>query len=107
VKGGPISNDATLTDADQIDAKRIVHKIITTGINKLGVPLDKVSKDFLETMDNADLIISKGQSNYETLLPYVNKEEHKPVWFLLRGKCGFIAESLGATLGSYISKYFK
>jgi uncharacterized protein with ATP-grasp and redox domains len=107
VKGGPISNDATLIDAQEVGADRIVSNIITTGASKLGVPMKEVSQPFLQTMQKADLIISKGQSNYESLLPYVNEKNHRPVWFLLRGKCGFIAESLEAQLGSYISKYYK
>ncbi len=48
--------------------------------------------------NNADLIIAKGQGNYETL-----SEEKRPIAFLLKVKCPVIARDIGQELGSLSS----
>ncbi|MBD3366866.1 MAG: DUF89 family protein, partial [Candidatus Eisenbacteria bacterium] len=49
---------------------------------------------FRDLFDRADLVIAKGQGNYETLSG-VSRE----VVFLLRVKCPVIARDIGATVG--------
>jgi uncharacterized protein with ATP-grasp and redox domains len=49
--------------------------------------------------NDADIIISKGQGNYETL-----DAEDKLIYFLLKVKCPIIARNLGAHLGDLILK---
>ncbi len=106
VKGSPVSNDATMADVQAFGGENIANEVITTGVGKLGAPLDQVSELFLQKLHQADLIIAKGQSNYETLLPYVNQQKHKPVWCLLKAKCQFIADSLRTSLGTYVAKLY-
>jgi uncharacterized protein with ATP-grasp and redox domains len=50
----------------------------------------------------ADLIISKGQGNYEGL-----SEEARPVFFLLKAKCSVIAHDVGVRQGSIVLKKAK
>ena len=47
--------------------------------------------------NDADIIISKGQGNYETL-----DTEDKLIYFLLKVKCPIIARNLGAQLGDLV-----
>jgi hypothetical protein len=45
----------------------------------------------------ADMIISKGQGNFEAL-----SEEKKPIFFMLRAKCSVVAKDIGCSLGDII-----
>lgn len=81
VRGGPSLNDSTFDDAIMVGMDKIV-KVITTGVDLPGAYLPKCSREFNETYNRSDLIISKGQGNYEALL-----EENKNIFFLLKIKC--------------------
>ena len=93
VKSGPILNDATLEDAEQIGLEEIA-EVITTGNDHIGINLDESSEEFLRCLREADLIIAKGQGYYESM----TEVEHllsKPIVYVLRAKCTLVAESLG------------
>ena len=85
VKDKPISNDATLSDAKQVNLTKLV-KVITTGSNSLGVDFNEVSKEFLEEFNKSTFIIAKGQSNYECFTWFKN-HINKPIFLLLRTIC--------------------
>jgi len=72
VKDKPISNDATLEDAQQVKLTKLI-KVITTGSSSLGVNFNNVSKEFLEEFNKSTFIIAKGQSNYECFTWFKNK----------------------------------
>lgn len=82
-------NDATREDAVEVGMDEVA-RVITTGSNVCGVPPDSVSDEFKEAFANADLIISKGQGNFETL-----NETDANIFFILRAKCEDVAEELG------------
>jgi len=93
VRGEPILNDLTPREikASELDIVPYVH----TGDMTPGVSMRHSSKEFLDEMRSADLVIAKGQGNYETLNEY-----NKPIFFLLRIKCQIIADLIGnAKLG--------
>lgn len=80
-RGGAIINDATREDALSIGLDRY-GKVITNGIVCPGSPVEICSDEFKDAFDNADLIISKGQGNFETL-----SESTRDILFLLTVKC--------------------
>jgi len=96
VKGSPVINDATIEDANVIGLSRIV-EVIDNGSDGPGTILDTCSRNFLDRFEKADLIIAKGQGNYETLSG-VNKN----IFFLLKAKCPVIAEDVGSSVGEMI-----
>ncbi|MBA7553976.1 hypothetical protein ES705_46584 [subsurface metagenome] len=51
----------------------------------------------MELYQEAELIISKGQGNYESL-----SEEDKSIFFLFRAKCPVIAKDVGCKVGDMI-----
>jgi len=59
VKTGPILNDATMEDAEQVGLKEVA-EIITSGNDHIGLNLNESSKEFLNHINDADLIIAKG-----------------------------------------------
>ncbi len=102
VKGGPISNDATLADAEEVSMFDYA-KVITTGTDHLGISLDESSDEFLSEFESSDVIIAKGQSNLETIL-YEAGRIRKLVAFVLRAKCRPIARVLGVEVGDNVLK---
>lgn len=98
VKGGPILNDATLPDARLVKMDEVA-QVITTGTDMLGAPLKQCSKKFQDTFQSADLIISKGHANYETL-----SEVKGNIYFLLKAKCETVARNLGVRRGGLVFK---
>jgi len=102
VKSEPVSNDATMDDVSDPVFKSAATKIMTTGTNALGVSMTESSQEFLKSLQTADLIIAKGQSNFETLFYYAKQLTDKPIYFLFRAKCPAIANFLGQTVGKNI-----
>ncbi len=96
VKGRPVINDATLEDARDAGIHRIA-EIISTGCDAPGTILKYCSKDFLKIYENANMIISKGQGNYEAL-----SSEDRSIFFLLKAKCPIIARDLDVKSGDII-----
>jgi len=98
VRDQPVINDAVKEDAIHAGIDQIA-EIISSGSDAPGTILDYCSKDFLEIFESADLIISKGQGNYEAL-----SDIHRPIFFLLKAKCPVIAKDIGVEEGSIIMK---
>ena len=99
VKDAPILNDATFQDAEIAGISQMV-KAISIGTDCTGVLFKECSDEFLDEFAKADLIISKGQGNYESL----NDVKGKEIFFLLKIKCPIIAYDVGAKTGSLILK---
>lgn len=66
VRGKPVHNDATIVDAEEVGLCSIVN-VIENGTDIPGTQLNEISLKAKEKIDNADLIIAKGQGNFETL----------------------------------------
>ena len=93
VRGEAILNDMTPLEAEASGYGGF--PLIHTGDMAPGVSLRNSSPEFLQALRKFDLIIAKGQGNYETLC-----ELDRPIFHLLRIKCPVIAERTGGTLGS-------
>jgi len=89
VRSSPIINDATMEDARACGLDRIC-SVITNGTGCPGTPLDNCCAEFREYFDSADLIISKGMGNYETL-----SEVAASIFFLFTVKCSEVARHVG------------
>ncbi|MBA5851512.1 DUF89 family protein [Clostridium sp. cel8] len=66
VRGKPIYNDATILDAEDVGMYKIAN-VIENGTNIPGTQLDKINEKSRHAILSADLIISKGQGNFEGL----------------------------------------
>jgi len=96
VREKPIINDATREDA-RLSGLEQVSEIMSSGCDAPGNILKFCSDEFLRIYGSADLVISKGQGNYEAL-----SDEEKPIFFLLKTKCPVVAQDLGVEEGSII-----
>jgi uncharacterized protein with ATP-grasp and redox domains len=97
VKGGPVINDITIEDANKINMNGVAD-VISNGYDAPSTILEKSSDEFLSQYNSAELIISKGQGNYEGL---INQKDPR-IFFLLMVKCDVIAELLGVIKGSFV-----
>jgi uncharacterized protein with ATP-grasp and redox domains len=98
VRGFPILNDVTMEDALFVGMDKLV-KVISNGFDAPGTLLDRCSKEFLKHYQTSDLILSKGQGNYESL-----SAEDRPIFFLLQVKCPVIAENINCHMGEIVLK---
>ncbi len=99
VKGQPIINDALMEDAISAGIPDLV-KVIDNGSDVPGTILELCSERFQREFAEADLIIAKGQGNYETLADLKGKK----IYFIFKAKCDVITEHLGCSLGDIILK---
>ncbi|KJS48549.1 MAG: hypothetical protein VR66_13410 [Peptococcaceae bacterium BRH_c23] len=99
VKDQPILNDATMEDAVYVGMTEQI-RVISNGSGFLGTILKDCSDEFKQAFEKADLVISKGQANYESL-EALGKEDRR-LYFLLRAKCEIVAENLGVQLGEMV-----
>ena len=97
VRSVPIINDAVRSDAEEAGIDRIA-AVIESGSDAPGTILDSCTPDFLRQFNTADIVISKGQGNYETL----SDAENPRLFFLLKAKCPVIADHAGCKVGGYI-----
>ncbi len=99
VKAGPIVNDALLADSEQVGITEVC-RVIDTGSNYFGFPWEHVSRAAKEEFLKADMVISKGHANFETVTEL--GEEGDKVWYLLKVKCDEVARQLVAESGNVV-----
>ena len=91
VRGGEVLNDATMEDALQVGLDRLEGvTLMDNGDRLAGTDLTRISKEAHTAITEADLIIAKGQGNYETL-----QGCGLNVYYAFLCKCGFFASRFG------------
>ncbi|MCP4310980.1 MAG: DUF89 family protein [Bacteroidetes bacterium] len=96
VRETPVINDAIKKDAVDSGLHEVA-EIISSGSTAPGTILNLCNEDFLDRFEKAEMVISKGQGNYEGLSGVDRK-----VFFLLRAKCLVIASDIGVELNDFI-----
>jgi len=96
VRGTPVINDVVEKDAIRAGIDQVA-EIVSSGSAVPGTILTKCSDEFIELFQKADMVISKGQGNYEGL-----SDEKREIFFLLRVKCEVIAGHIGIPVGSLV-----
>ena len=99
VKGSPILNDALHEDAIEAGIDRFA-RILDTGVAIPGTVLRKCPPAVRQAIQTADVIVSKGQANFETMGECADPR----VFFTLRAKCHVIAREIGVPQGSFVIK---
>lgn len=96
VRGAPILNDALEADA-RIAGLIALVPTIGNGADVPGTDLGQCSTEFRSLFESADLVISKGQGNFETL-----NENPRQIFFLFKVKCPMVANASGKPLGTHV-----
>lgn len=105
VRGQAVLNDCTIEDAKEIDMYSVAD-VISNGTAVAGTCLNRISIEAKNLIDTADIIISKGQGNFETL-------HHcgKNIYYLFLCKCKMFAERFdvkqfsGIIINDFIIKF--
>ncbi len=96
VKEKPVINDALVRDACVCGIDKLA-EVVSSGSDAPGTIISLCSAEFLSMYRKADMVISKGQGNFEAL-----SQERRPIFFLLMAKCPVIAKDVGCKLGDVI-----
>ena len=95
VRGGAIINDVTRAELDRSGLGGL--PVIDTGSRTPGVSLRSSSREFLDALRRADVVIAKGQGNFESLY---GEPDFANVFFLFRVKCPVLVHFAGVRLHS-------
>ena len=92
VRSQPVINDATMSDAHDAGMSRLC-SVVGSGADTPGTVLDRCTAEFLDIMREADLVLSKGQGNYESL-----ERVYPGVFCAFKVKCNRISKDTGLPL---------
>lgn len=98
VRGGPVINDCTVEDARHCGMDKTAH-LISNGSDSPGTLLHLCSEEFQALYKKSDLIISKGQGNFESLV-----DENKNIFYLFMVKCPVLSADLHCELNDTVLK---
>ncbi len=98
VRGDPVLNDVTAKDARDVGMEEIA-RVIDNGFDAPSTLVEYCSDEFIAVFENADVIISKGQGNFEGLYGQMS---HKNIYFLFMVKCEEIAKATGYQKGDAV-----
>lgn len=97
VKGAPIVNDAIMEDAEEAGLTDLL-RVIDNGSDAQGTITSLCSAEFNTSLEDADLIIAKGQAHYETM----SHMELNCIYHLFQAKCSVISGDLGCEEGEMV-----
>ena len=100
VKGGPSLNDLTRVELQTANLEHRFDMVTDTGTDGAGIDWDNVSREFMELFATADLIISKGMANFETLYPRCISASS---FYLFKVKCESIQNYIQAPADSFLA----
>ncbi len=98
VRNGPIINDSTIKDANFVGMDKICPVVESSA--SAGIILERSSPEFIEVFNSADLILSKGQGNFETMVDIGT--ENTEVYFMLKAKCNLMEKIFNCPLGTLL-----
>jgi len=100
VKGGPIINDAMIEDAYEVGIDELPNVVFyKIGNGQEGTGPNRWDGVVKEWIKEHDLVISKGQGNFEGL------SENSNIFFMLIAKCPVIAKEIGVNVKDTVIKY--
>ena len=96
LRGGPITSDATMEDGRTVGLDKAVDRLIQAGPDTLGISWEEASPELSQAMQEASLIIAKGQANYYVFSEHRAKLPGQ-VFCLFTIKCQPVADVIGVT----------
>ena len=89
VRGAEVINDATMEDANQVGLTEMV-KVMSNGSDIAGTWLEEIGEEAKAILEETDVIISKGQGNFETL-----RKCGLNIYYIFLCKCDLFANTFG------------
>ena len=100
VKGGPALNDLTRSELQAAELAGRFDEVADTGSDGAGLDWENLSAQFRKLLSSADLVVSKGMANFETLYP---KRISAASFYLFKVKCEPIQNFIQAPVGSFLA----
>jgi len=100
VKARPVQNDMSMHDVERFGTLGMDDVLVSTGTDEVGLRREDMSGVVRECWEDSSLIIAKGMGNYETISEFHGE---RPVVYVMKVKCGSVAESLNRSVGEYIA----
>lgn len=97
VKGSPVLNDVTLREANEVGMQEVA-RVIDNGDSSPGTVLPRTSEAFQREFAAADVVLSKGQGNFESL----NEVTKENLFFLFTAKCDSVCVEAGVPKRSIV-----
>jgi hypothetical protein len=94
VRSRPVLNDATMVDAEAVGMTELC-AVVESGADTPGTVLSRCTAEFIERMRRSDVILSKGQGNFEAL-----DGVWPGVFCAFKVKCPRIARKTGLKFGA-------
>ena len=101
VRGRPVINDVTIEDARTVGIDRVA-TIVDTGAGAPGLVLKECSQAVRSLFLSADMVVAKGQGNYEAL-----SDAPRDVFFLLLAKCPVVSREFAVPVGAAVVKHHR
>jgi uncharacterized protein with ATP-grasp and redox domains len=96
VRSKPAINDVIKEDAEYAGIHEVAH-VLETGNTCAGTIVSKGTETFKNIYFRSDMIISKGQGNFETL-----EMEPEDILYMFKVKCDIVAKYIDLPLGSLV-----
>ena len=96
VRSAPIINDVLISDAKRIGINKVA-RLISSGCDYPGIIINKTSSYFKRIYRQADIVISKGQGNFESL-----SDRRKDIYYVFKIKCPTVSDFLALPLNSLL-----
>jgi uncharacterized protein with ATP-grasp and redox domains len=100
VKGGPALNDLTRRELISAGLGERFNEVADTGTDGAGIDWENASPGFLGLLSEADLVVSKGMANFETLYP---RAIRSAVFYIFKSKCRPVQNYIQAPPNSYMA----
>lgn len=99
VKGEPVINDVLEADAIFAGIDKYA-QIISNGTDSAGTVLQLCSQEFLDVFNSVEVVVAKGQGNFETL-----NDCDREIFFLTQIKCKTVSRDLNGSIGDWVVRY--
>ncbi|MBG0789637.1 MAG: DUF89 family protein [Desulfovibrionaceae bacterium] len=93
VRSAPVLNDATMKDAELVGMTGLC-RVVESGVDTPGTVLECCTPEFLARMREADVILGKGQGNFEAL-----SGRWPGIFCAFKVKCSRVAAETGLDVG--------
>ncbi|HEX7509670.1 MAG TPA: ARMT1-like domain-containing protein, partial [Chitinivibrionales bacterium] len=94
-RGGPITSDVVMADAEAVGMEEAADEIILSGPDTLGVSFKEMTDECRKALSDADVIIGKGQANFYVLSEFGEQYPRATVISLFATKCNYVSRQFG------------
>jgi uncharacterized protein with ATP-grasp and redox domains len=104
LRSGAITSDATLQDGIEVGIDQVADDTIIACPDTLGISFEEATPEFLNALNQTDLVISKGQANYYAFSEKEHQANYRIAYFLTT-KCEPVSNAFGKSGKVNVAKF--